>query len=164
MGGAHHIGNRSASAEFNIWVDPEAAKVVFHCGRPIRMVPLDVTHKALITLEDCGQLRSLGTPAANAAATFIERRIEGYNAYQPMDDADSAPVHDALAVCAVINPEIISTEFIPVDVETKGELTDGRTVCDFGRRSGKEPNTHFAVDTDISGFKEMLFSILSRSA
>lgn len=164
MGGAHHIGNRSASAEFNIWVDPEAAKVVFHCGRPIRMVALDVTHKALITLEDCGQLRSLGMPAANAAATFIERRIEGYNAYQPMDEADSAPVHDALAVCAVINPEIISTEFIPVDVETKGELTDGRTVCDFGRRSGKEPNTHFAVDTDISGFKEMLFSILSRSA
>jgi len=164
MGGAHHIGNRSASAEFNIWADPEAAKVVVNCGRPIRMVPLDATHKALISLDDCSFLRGLGTPAAEAAATFIERRIEGYNIYQPMAEIDSAPVHDALAVCAIINPEVIGTEFIPVDVETKGELTDGRTVCDFGSRSGKEPNVHFAMDTDVSKFKEMLFSILGRDS
>ena len=164
MGGAHHIGNRSASAEFNIWVDPEAARVVVNCGRPIRMVPLDVTHKALISLDDCQQLRAIGTPAATAAATFIERRIQGYSQYQPMREPDSAPVHDALAVCAIIDPSIISTEFIPMDVETKGELTDGRTVCDFGRRSGKESNVHFAVEVDVPKFKEMLFSILGRSA
>ena len=164
MGGAHHIGNRSASAEFNIWVDPEAAKVVVNCGRPIRMVPLDVTHEALISLDDCGLLRELGTPAADAAATFIERRIEGYNVYQPMAEVNSAPVHDALAVCAVIEPDVISTEFIPVDVETKGELTDGRTVCDFGRRSGREANVHFAMDTDVTLFKEMLFSVLGRES
>lgn len=164
MGGAHHIGNRSASAEFNIWVDPEAARVVVNCGRPIRMVPLDVTHKALISLEDCRRLRELGTPAAQAAATFIERRIQGYSQYQPMSQPDSAPVHDALAVCAVIDPAIITTEFIPLDVETKGELTDGRTVCDFGRRSGKENNVHFALDVDVPRFKEMLFTILSRTA
>jgi len=163
MGGAHHIGNRSASAEFNIWADPEAAKVVVHCGRPIRMVPLDVTHKALISLDDCSHLRSIGTPAAATAATFIERRIEGYNAYQPMDEVNSAPVHDALAVCAVIDPSVISSEFIPVDVETKGELTDGRTVCDFGRRSGKESNVHFGLGADVPRFKDMLFSILSRT-
>jgi len=75
MGGAHHIGNRSASAEFNVWVDPEAAKVVVNSGRPIRMVSLDATHKALISLDDCRRLRSLGTAAGEAAATFIERRI-----------------------------------------------------------------------------------------
>lgn len=164
MGGAHHIGNRSASAEFNIWVDPEAARVVMNCGRPIRLVPLDVTHKALISLEDCQRLRAIGTPAATAAATFIEKRIAGYSQYQPMSQPDSAPVHDALAVCAIIDPSVITTEFIPVDVETKGELTDGRTVCDFGRRSGKESNVHFAVDVDVPGFKEMLFELLGRSA
>ena len=163
MGGTHHIGNQSASAEFNIWADPEAARVVVNCGRPIRMVPLDVTHKALISLDDCKRLRDLETPAAEAAATFIERRIQGYNLYQPMSQTDSAPVHDALAVCAVIDPSVIKTEFIPVDVETKGELTDGRTVCDFGRRSGKEPNVHFAIDVDVPKFKEMLFAILGRT-
>lgn len=164
MGGAHHIGNCTPSAEFNIWVDPEAAKVVVNCQRPIRMVPLDATHKALISLEDCRQLRQLGTPAATAAATFVERRVEGYNTYQPMAQKDAAPVHDALAVCAVIDPTVIQTELIHVDVETKGDLTDGRTVCDFGNRSGKEPNVHFAVDVDLPKFKEMLFDILGRTA
>lgn len=163
MGGAHHHGNSSALAEFNIWVDPEAAKVVMGCGRPIRMVPLDVTHKALISQKDCQHLRSLGTPAATAAATFVERRIEGYTKTQPMAETNAAPVHDALAVCAVIDPTVITTEFIHVDVETKGELTDGATVCDFGKRSGKEPNVHFAVDVDVPKFKEMLFDILGRS-
>lgn len=164
MGGAHHIGNRSASAEFNIWVDPEAARVVVNCGRPMRMVPLDATHKALISLEDCRRLRQLNTPAATSAATFVERRIQGYSRYQPMREPDTAPVHDALAVCAIIEPAIITTEFIHVDVETNGELTDGRTVCDFGRRSGRAPNVHFAVDVDTALFKEMLFEILSRRA
>ncbi|MCP4421426.1 MAG: nucleoside hydrolase [Chloroflexi bacterium] len=164
MGGAHHIGNSTPSAEFNIWVDPEAAKVVVNCQRPIRMVPLDATHKALISLDDCRQLRQLGTPAATAAATFIERRVEGYNKYQPMAEHNAAPVHDALAVCAIIDPTVIKTEFIHVDVETKGELTDGRTVCDFGNRSGKEPNVHFAVDVDLPKFKAMMFDILGRTA
>ena len=164
MGGAHHIGNRSASAEFNIWADPEAARLVVNSGCPMRMVPLDVTHKALLSLADCQGLRTLGTPAATAAATFIERRIEGYRKYQPMSQIDAAPVHDALAVCAIIDPSVITTEFIAVDVETRGELTSGRTVCDFGERSGKEPNVHFAVDVDVPRFKELLFDILARRA
>lgn len=164
MGGAHHIGNTTPSAEFNIWVDPEAAKVVMGCQRPIRMVPLDATHKALISLDDCKKLRQLGTPAATAAASFIEQRVEGYNKYQPMAEMDAAPVHDALAVCAVIDPTVIKTELIYVDVETKGELTDGRTVCDFGNRSHKEPNCHFATDVDLPKFKEMMFDILGRTA
>lgn len=163
MGGAHHVGNRTPSAEFNIWVDPEAARVVLASGLPIRMVPLDATHKALLNLEDCRRLRALGTPAAEAAAAFTERRIEGYSRYQPMDRPDAAPVHDALAVLALLEPDIISTEFIYVDVETRGELTDGRTVCDFGRRSGKEPNVNFAVDVRAQRFTEMLMEILGRT-
>ncbi|MCB9157022.1 MAG: nucleoside hydrolase [Caldilineaceae bacterium] len=164
MGGAHHIGNRSALAEFNIWVDPEAARLVLNCGRPIRMVPLDATHKALISAADCQQLRGLGTPAATAAATFIERRIEGYDRSQPMKILNTAPVHDALAVCAIIDPTVIKTELIAVDVETKGELTDGATICDFGKRTGKAPNVHFAMDVDVPKFKEMMFDILGRRA
>ena len=164
MGGAHYIGNCTPSAEFNIWVDPEAARLVVNCGRPIRMVPLDATHKALISLEDCNTLRQLGTPAATAAADFVETRINGYNQYQPMAIRDTAPVHDALAVCAVIDPSVIKSETIFVDVETQGALTDGRTVCDFGKRSGQEPNVQFAVDVDLPKFKEMMFDILGRTA
>ena len=164
MGGAHHVGNVTPSAEFNIWADPESAKVVMGAGVPVRMVPLDATHKALITKDDCVELRKIGTPAAVAAATFTERRIQGYNNFQPMSIPDSAPIHDALAVCAIIEPSVIKTEHIYVDVETKGELTDGRTVCDFGKRSGKEPNCHFAMDVDQKLFREMMFDLLSRTA
>jgi inosine-uridine nucleoside N-ribohydrolase len=164
MGGAHDHGNSTASAEFNIWVDPEAARIVVNCGRPIRMIPLDATHRALVSQEDCARLRALGTPAAQAAATFTEKRIQGYDLTQPMHRLGAAPVHDALAVCAIIDPAIVTTQFINVDVETKGELTDGRTVCDFRRRSQRQPNVHFATDADEPKFVRMLMEILGRQA
>jgi inosine-uridine nucleoside N-ribohydrolase len=164
MGGAHDHGNSTASAEFNIWLDPEAARIVVNCGRPIRMIPLDATHRALVSTTDCTALRALGTPAGEAAARFIERRIEGYDATQPMHRAGAAPVHDALAVCAIIDPSIITTHFIPVDVETGGELSVGRTVCDFRFRSRKPANVHFAMDADEPKFVRMLTEILGRTA
>jgi inosine-uridine nucleoside N-ribohydrolase len=164
MGGAHDHGNSTASAEFNIWMDPEAARIVVNCGRPIRMVPLDATHRALVSLDDCRALRALGTPAGEAAARFVEKRIEGYDATQPMHRAGAAPVHDALAVCAVVDPAIITTHFIPVDVETDAELSVGRTVCDFRFRSGRPANVHFAMDADEPTFVRMLTEILGRTA
>jgi inosine-uridine nucleoside N-ribohydrolase len=164
MGGAHDHGNATASAEFNIWLDPEAAHVVVNCGRPIRIVPLDATHRALVSGEDCVALRALGTPAGEAAARFVEKRIEGYDATQPMHRAGAAPVHDALAVCAVIDPSILTTHFIPVDVETGGVLSDGRTVCDFRFRSGKPANVQFAMDADEPKFVRMLTEILGHTA
>ena len=163
LGGAHDHGNATASAEFNIFMDPEAARIVVNCGRPIRMLPLDATHKALVSKEDCARLRGLGTPAAIATAIFIEKRIEGYDATQPMHRLGTAPVHDALAVCAVIDPTVITSQFIHVDVETGGELSQGRTVCDFRGRSRKDPNVHFAMDADEPKFVAMLMDILGRT-
>lgn len=167
MGGAHDHGNITASAEFNIWLDPEAARIVVNCGRPIRMVPLDATHRALVSTEDAARLRGLGTPAGEAAARFVLQRIDGYDATQPMprrEGALAAPVHDALAVCAIIDPSILTTEHIPVDVEIHAELSLGRTVCDFRFRSGKPANVHFAMDADEPKFNQMLLEILGRSA
>ncbi len=164
MGGAHDHGNATASAEFNIWLDPEAARIVVNSGRPIRMLPLDATHRALVSAEDCGRLRALGTPAGEAAARFVSKRIEGYDATQPMHRAGAAPVHDALAVCAVIDPSVITTHFIPVDVETGGFLSDGRTVCDFRFRSRRPANVQFAMDADEPRFVAMLLDILGRTA
>jgi inosine-uridine nucleoside N-ribohydrolase len=166
MGGAHDHGNITASAEFNIWLDPEAARIVVNCGRPIRMVPLDATHRALVSTEDAARLRALGTPAGEAAARFVLQRIDGYDATQPMPrraDALAAPVHDALAVCAIIDPSILTTEHIPVDVEIRAELSLGRTVCDFRFRSGKPANVHFGMDADEPKFNRMLLEILGRT-
>jgi len=164
MGGAHDHGNTTASAEFNIWMDPEAARIVVNCGRPVRMIPLDATHRALVSKEDCERLRELGTPAGDAAARFTLQRIDGYDATQPMHRAGAAPVHDALAVCSIIDPSIVTTQHIPVDVEVFAELSVGRTVCDFRFRSGKPANVDFAMDADEPKFVRMLLEILGRTA
>ena len=139
MGGAHDHGNSTASAEFNIWLDPEAARIVVNCGRPIRMVPLDATHRALVSGDDCAALRALGTPAGEAAARFVEKRIEGYDATQPMHRAGAAPVHDALAVCAVIDPSVLTTQFIPVDVETAASCRSAGRSATSGSAAGSPP-------------------------
>jgi len=164
MGGAHDHGNSTASAEFNIWMDPEAARIVVNCGRPIRMIPLDATHRALVSREDCERLRALGTPAGEAAARFTLKRIDGYDATQPMHRAGAAPVHDALAVCSIIDPAIVTTHHIPVDIEVFAELSVGRTVCDFRFRGGKPANVDFAMDADEPKFVRMLLEILGRVA
>lgn len=165
MGGAHHVGNRTHSAEFNFWIDPEAARIVVNCGRPIRMVPLDATHRALLSTADAQRLQDLGTPAGEAAARFVRQRIEGYVATQPVHGrSDAAPIHDTLAVSAIIDPSILTTEFIAVDVEVNAELSVGRSVCDFRSRGDKPANVHFAVDADEAKFVRMLIDILGRTA
>ena len=165
MGGAHHAGNRTHSAEFNFYLDPDAARVVVNCGRPIRMVSLDATHRALLSAEDAQRLRALATPAGEAAARFVLQRIDGYDATLPMPHRPgAAPVHDALAVCAIIDPTILTTEFIPVDVEVHAELSVGRSVCDFRSRGDKSANVHFATDADEPKFVQMLIDILGRTA
>jgi inosine-uridine nucleoside N-ribohydrolase len=165
MGGAHDHGNSTPSAEFNIWLDPEAARIVVNCGRPIRMIPLDATHRALVSEEDAARLRALGSPAGEAAARFVLKRIDGYDATQPMPHrAGAAPVHDALTVCSIIDPSIVTTQHIPVDVEVDAELSVGRTVCDFRFRGGKPANVEFATDADEPRFVAMLMEILGRTA
>ena len=157
MGGAHHTGNLTPRAEFNIWADPEAAHVVFHAGlRNLTLVPLDATHKALVSLEDCAALRALGTPAGDATATFVERRIRGYDEGQPMSRLGAAPVHDALCVAAVFQPDIITTERLYVTVETHGEVTVGETVIDVAGRSKQEPNMEVAFGADERAFVQIL--------
>jgi len=157
MGGGHEVVNVTPSAEFNIWADPEAAHVVLTSGiEEIVLVPLDATHRALVSLDDCAQLRALGTPAGTAAATFIERRIHGYSQTQPLMRPGSAPVHDALCVAFLIDPSVISIEKYWVDVDTMRGLTVGRTVVDTHQRSGREPNVWVALDADEKKFVDLL--------
>ena len=164
MGGAHEMGNVTASAEFNVWADPEAAQVVFRSGvAKLTMVALDATHKAQVSSENAARLRALGTPAGTAAATFIDRRIKGYTEYDHQARA-AAPVHDALAVASIVNPAVITTVEANVDVETEGALTVGRTVVDRRGRMTAKPNARVALGADEPLFVRMLLETLGRTA
>ena len=163
MGGAHEAGNTTPAAEFNIWVDPEAARVVLSAGlRNLVVIPLDATHRALVSLDDCRRMRELGSPAGQAAAAFIEGRIVAYDELQPMDTLHSAPVHDALCVAYLVDPTIVTGRWAHVDVETRGELTVGRTVIDTHARFGNEPNAFVAFDADAPRFVSMLLETFAR--
>jgi inosine-uridine nucleoside N-ribohydrolase len=163
MGGAHASGNTTPSAEFNIWVDPDAARIVLTAGlADLTLVPLDATHEALVTTADCERLRATGTPAAAAAAAIIESRIAAYDALQPMETARSAPIHDALCVAFLVDPGVIAGRRVHVDVETHGELTLGRTVMDVNGYFGGEPNAFVAFDADAPRFVSLLVETLGR--
>jgi inosine-uridine nucleoside N-ribohydrolase len=162
MGGGHDVGNVTPAAEFNFWADPEAAALVLAAGFPkLTLVPLDATHKAVISRDQCKTLRASGRPAAEAAAIFIEKRIEGYRRYQRLADPDSAPVHDALCVAALLQPDIIETRDYYVAVETLGALTVGRSVIDTSFRSGKPANAHVAFNADSARFARFVLETLT---
>ncbi|WP_420006830.1 nucleoside hydrolase [Arenibacterium sp. LLYu02] len=165
MGGAIDKSNITPAAEFNIWADPEAAAQVFRAPFPkITLVPLDATHKALVSKDQCAELRALGTPAGQAAAEIIEHRITGYEANQPTGTPLTAPVHDAVCVAALVQREIIGTRHVNVVIETQGEFTMGRTVVDHEHRTTRAPNCHVAFDADRAGFFAMLKEIFAAKA
>lgn len=161
MGGGHSVANVTPAAEFNIWADPEAAALVFAAGfRNLTLVPLDATHKAVISLDQCRILRASGKPAAEAAAIFTEKRIDGYRSYQKLADQDAAPIHDALCIASMIEPDIIETQDYYVAVETTGTLTVGRTVMDTNFRSGRDPNARVAMTADTERFGRFVLETL----
>ncbi len=165
MGGAHALGNVTPSAEFNIWADPEAAAMVFAASfEKLTLVPLDATHRALITQAQCEELEALGTPAGQAAAAFIGHRITVHDAHQKQEVPHSTPVHDALAVGAVIDPSLIVTRKLHVAVETHGPLTVGRTVIDTHFRGTQPPNADVAFDADAARFFDLLLRTFAATA
>lgn len=162
MGGGCREVNITPSAEFNFWIDPEAAKIVFDSGCDITVVPLDATHAAAISIEDAKELRRMGTKASVMTADIIEHRWNGYKNWQPMDDINTVPVHDALAVCAVLNPLVLSP-VVPVhaDIDIGGGASDGQSIFDLDKRIKRaEPNVKVALGADRALFSKMLKEIL----
>ena len=145
MGGAAHVGNRNASAEFNIIVDAEAADIVFKSGVPIIMAGLDVTHKAQIKVFEFEDYRSMGK-----VGKFTAEVLDYYNNfYKTLGVFFEGPaVHDLCAVAYVIDSSLFKGEMYHVDVECKGEYTYGRTVVDFNNCTGKDKNTKVLFDVD----------------
>lgn len=160
MGGGVHVGNWSAVAEFNIKVDPEAAAVVFDAGWEVTMIGLDVTHKALATDEVCARIRALDTPLSE----FVLGLFDFFRqAYKDSQGFDYPPVHDPVAVAAVIDPSVVTTVKAPIHVETKGEHTLGMTVTEL--RYGHIPEdcpTQAAMDLDFDKFWDMTIDAIDR--
>ncbi len=160
MGGAYfEVGNITPAAEFNIYVDPQAAKIVFKSGARLTVMPLDVTHKALVTKPRNDAFRALGTPVGVAVAQmtdFFERfDREKYG-------SAGAPLHDPCVTAYLIRPDLFSGRHINVEIETQSDLTMGMTVADWWRVSGRAPNAMFMGDIDADGFFALLTERLAR--
>ncbi|NDV99338.1 nucleoside hydrolase [Salipiger sp. PrR002] len=154
MGGAYfEVGNISPAAEFNIFVDPEAAAEVFGAGVPLVVMPLDVTHKALVTPARNEAFRALGSKVGTAVAEmtdFFERfDLEKYGSH-------GAPLHDPCVTAYLLAPGIFSGRHINVEIETTSELTRGMTVADWWRVSDRAPNATFIGDLDADAFFTLL--------
>ena len=158
MGGGMRQGNWTPAAEFNIWVDPEAARIVFRSGLPITMSGLDVTHKALFGLPEIERLDAIGTRVGRVFADlmrfFVRFHLERYGT------ADT-PIHDAVAVAAVAMPQLVGTRRYHVDVETVGDITRGRTVVDDRGVPGQPPNVDVARDIDRAAFADLMIEAVA---
>ena len=154
MGGAYfEVGNVTPAAEFNIYVDPEAAAAVFASGVDLVVMPLDVTHKALTSADWVAGMRALGNRAGQAVAgwtDFFERYDrEKYGAH-------GAPLHDPCTIAFLIRPDLFSGRRINVEIETTGQFTTGMTVADWWGVSGRAANALFIRDIDRDGFFALL--------
>jgi len=164
MGGGHHLGNETPSAEFNIWADPEAADMVLTAGfRKVTLVPLDATHQALISASDCTTFAALGTPAGIAADRLIGRRIAAYASGRGVAATDAAPVHDALCTAYLVDPAVVSTRSLHVRVETTAGLTLGRTVMDTRTHASEPANCQVALGADAPRFVRLLTETFTAS-
>jgi inosine-uridine nucleoside N-ribohydrolase len=158
MGGASAEGNVTPAAEFNIWCDPEAAARVFASGIDMTMIGLDVTHRALFTKEREARLTGKVGETVKALLGFygqFHKRHYGW---------DGSPIHDAVAVAHVANPDLVETLERGVKIDTESELSRGRTLVDLWGRAGWEPNAHVGVDIRADDFLDLLVERLNSFA
>ncbi len=160
MGGAYfEVGNITPSAEFNIYVDPEAAEIVFKSGVPIAVFSLDVTHRALTSAAWVQEMRDLDTEVGRMVAAwtdFFERfDMEKYG-------SKGAPLHDPCPVSYLIRPELFSGRQINVEIETQSDLTRGMTVADWWRVTERPANAMFIGTVDRDGYFALLTERLAR--
>jgi purine nucleosidase len=161
MGGGVHEGNWSAVAEFNIMVDPEAAKIVFNEPWPVTMVGLDLTHQALCTPEVQKRIEEIDTPLAY----FVSGLMDFFRkTYQDNQDFVDPPVHDPCTVAYLIDPTVMEMRRCPIDVETKSELTMGMTVADLRgpEPSAQECHTQYATKLDFDKFWGLVTDAIER--
>ncbi|MVA26113.1 nucleoside hydrolase [Agrobacterium vitis] len=158
-GGFFEGGNITPAAEFNVYVDPQASRIVFDSGIPIVMMPLDVTHQLLTTKARVARIGAIGTRVAEVMVAwleFFERfDIEKYG-------SDGGPLHDPSVIAYLLQPELFSGRDCNVEIETASDLTVGMTVVDWWRVTGRTPNAKVMRDVDADGFFALLTERLAR--
>lgn len=160
MGGAYfEVGNITPAAEFNIYVDPEAADIVFKSGVKLTVMPLDVTHRVLTTRPRIEAIRALGSPVGHAVAQWTDF-------FERFDMAkyghDGAPLHDPCVIAYLLAPHLFSGRQINVEIETVSALTRGMTVADWWGVTDRARNAMFMGDVDAAGFYDLLTGHLAR--
>jgi inosine/uridine nucleosidase len=161
MGGAWGFGNQTPSAEFNILVDPEAARIVFESGVPITMCGLELTHQAKATPDIIGRFADLHTPLGD----FVVEMLTFFGStYKRMHGFDGPPVHDPTAVAWVIDPTMVETQPAHVDIETHAEFSYGRTVVDLHDVAKLPKNTLVATKLDVARFWDLMVSAIGSYA
>lgn len=160
MGGAYfEVGNTTPAAEFNIYVDPEAADIVLKSGIDVVMMPLDVTHKALTTRNRIDKFRALNSAVGTAVAEltdFFERfDMEKYG-------SEGAPLHDPCVIAYLLKPDLFTGRRINVEIELDSALTRGMTVADWWGVTDRTPNATFIGGLDAEGFYDLLVERIAR--
>ena len=154
MGGSFTRGNTTPAAEFNIYVDPEAAAAVFGAGWPLTMVGLDLTHQARVTPEVLDRIEAIGTPLAGVVAGMM--RFYGLRTTAQ----GGPPLHDPCAVARVIDPSLVACRDAFVAIETQGQWTRGMTVTDFGARLSPSANAAVATELNVPAFWDLVLDAL----
>ncbi len=173
MGGAYREpGNVTPCAEFNIWYDPEAARIIFRAfggpgGTPVVAIGLDVTHKTTIDPADLAalQTRSAGKPRAEALIRFIDDASRHY--FDRMEKRRGKRIllmHDPLALAVALDPTLVATRQVAVDVETAGRLTTGATIADWRGDWARLANSEVALSVDAERFRKKFFDAMVRLA
>ena len=152
-GGYFEQGNITPSAEFNIYVDPDAAARVFNCGAPITMMPLDVTHKVMTTKARVDAIRAIGNRAAQALADMLEfsERFD-----EEKYGTDGGPLHDPTTIAWLLQPGLFNGRFCNVEIETQSDLTRGATVVDWWEVTERQKNALVIREVDAVGFFEQI--------
>lgn len=158
MGGAmREGGNTTPCAEFNILEDPDAAQIVMHCGRPLTIVPLDVTHQALVTRKHVAEFQQLNSKVGDA----IVGMMEFFNRFDSEKyGSEGAPLHDPCTIAYLLKPELFKGKMCNVEVETESTLTMGCTAVDFWAVTDRIKNSNWLYQVDGDGFFDLLIERL----
>ncbi len=159
MGGAYfEVGNVTPAAEFNIYVDPEAAEIVFGSGVELIVMPLDMTHKALVTQPRVEAFRGLGTDVGHAVAAWTDF-FERFD--KDKYGSEGAPLHDPTVIAYLLEPDLFAGRHINVEIETRSDLTRGMTVADWWGVTDRKANAVFMGNVDAEAFFALLIKRIS---
>src|ERR1044071_6148361 len=162
MGGAiRHEGNTTALAEFNTYVDPHAAHIVYHAGIPTTLVPLDVTYQCILKPEDVNRLLETDSPITKFVADATRFYMEFHDEYQKID---GCVINDPLALALTLAPELCTYQELYVDVDISGGISMGKTVADFYNYGKKAANLKVALGVQARDFIELFVERIEKLA